>query len=83
MSPEPIRPDPIMSQEDIQKLPEHFKMVQEGWAAGPKAMADMPKAMWEMTVRQLPDKHQAMFKKLSHLQSQFGLNLRRQPQEGR
>lgn len=78
MSPVPIGPDPIMSQEDIDKFPEHLRMVQEGWAQAPKAIAAMPKALWEMGLRQLPDSHQALFQKLSHVQSQFSLNVRGQ-----
>lgn len=64
MSPTPIKPDPVITQEDLQNMPANFKMMLEAYTRGPKAIWDMPGAVWGMAVRQLPDKHQEMLKKL-------------------
>lgn len=82
MSPVPHKHDPIITQEDLQRVPDTMAKIREGLMAGPKATAQMPKAAWEMVARQLPDSHQAFFQKLSKFQSSFGVKLSTQPLEG-
>lgn len=48
----------------LYRWPDYIKMVLEGYQKGPKAMWDLPGAMWGMAIRQLPDSHQALLKKL-------------------
>lgn len=68
-----MKPDPLITQEDIKRLPEHIKTIMEGWAAMPKALSEMPGAAWGMLARQLPDSHQEALKKLPKLPS-FSVN---------
>jgi hypothetical protein len=82
MSATPVRPDPLISPEDRKKLPDYLKMVAEGYARGPKAMWDMPGAMWGMAVRQLPDHQQELLKKLPKIPTLFSVDIRvRKPEQ--
>lgn len=67
MSATPIKPDPIFTQEDLAKLPGNIKIMLEGLRHGPKAAWDMPSALWDMAVRQLPDSTQEKLQKLPRL----------------
>lgn len=82
MSAVPHKHDPIITQEDLQRVPDTLAKIREGLMAGPEATAKMPKATWEMLARQLPDSHQAFFQKLSKFQSSFGVKFSTQPLEG-
>lgn len=86
MSAIPVKPDPLITEEEIRKLPDNLQMIREGWAASPKAMSKMPAAAWEMIVRQLPDDQQDALKKwqqLPRLPKMFSLNVQVKALEGR
>lgn len=79
MSPVPLKPDPLISHEDMQRMPEYFGMIKEGVTNGPKALHDMPGAVLGMLVRQLPDKHQEHLKELGKLVPKVAVDVKKSP----